>query len=96
MALLRRPDSNGEYKCQKLGCYHYTTAQVRLNITEPQCGCVCDFGGFLAVLRCTDFVNKFSHNVENLGNPKIHGGVCTINNANVDTTKFVRFHILIV
>lgn len=27
MSLLRRPDSNGEYKCQKLGCYHYTTAQ---------------------------------------------------------------------
>ncbi len=24
---LRRPDSNGEYKCQKLGCYRYTTAQ---------------------------------------------------------------------
>ena len=29
---LRRPDSNGEYKCQKLGCYHYTTAQVLLQI----------------------------------------------------------------
>lgn len=28
--LLRRPDSNWEYKCQKLGCCRYTTAQFRM------------------------------------------------------------------
>ena len=29
--LLRHHDSNVEYKCQKLGCYHYTMAQFYVN-----------------------------------------------------------------
>ena len=35
--LLRRPDSNGEYKCQKLGCYHYTTAHHILSQLAYYC-----------------------------------------------------------
>lgn len=84
-SLLRRPDSNGEYKCQKLVCCRYTTAQFRILYPNGNVGSKFN--------DKAEFVTGFAHSVCGRANKCINVGFNLKFHSEIQQVKrHFRFH----